>query len=710
MKETIKALCCACCAVLCVTACSEIEDNVTSQNNSRQVSITGEADTFTALAATRTQVGDIADDGALTIEWSVGDTLGVFSEDGQPSVFTSTNTEPATSTTFTGTLTGSGEPRYAFYPYDAEVTDLTKIPVTIPAEQMYRDETSVAQYDFKASNSITANANGGYRMAMRQMAALVRFQVDLSGVPDLADDELLLAVTIRPTDGGEPMTGDFTYSLANLDAGLSSSGETNDGLTIRFAVPPTARETITAYAVVAPGKHEGEDWTCDFVTDRQEGTFKTTALCDFEAGKYYTVPLTAEVLKTNAAVIAPIPEEELEETANCYIVTKAGEYSLKATVIGNGPKGIIPGAGFHTENPYINPKSAKVLWSDKKGFVTDVRLENGRVYYTVPESVAFTDGTISGNAVIAVYSEPDCQGDILWSWHIWGTQGMPEDEEYTNQAGAKFLVMDRELGASSPGRYDDPLLYQWGRKDPFPSCDIQGSRFFLDGTTLTSIDNLKGWAYKLQKDDATIEDAVRNPMYLIAGTSQSAQHNWLGKTNVYLWGDGKRKLPEKLTDPSAGAGWEQQKTIYDPSPVGYRVANIFTFSGFTDMPSGTTADVTEPNEGNSIVVARLDYINFVKHLTNTWYFQKNADDTEGTQYADIVVRDGYLGYEKKNNGKGGYWWAAESFVGDDGKTYACYLKTDAYKTSSSSGNVINTYGRDATLLRDAYAVRCVREK
>lgn len=710
MKETIKALCCACCAVLCVTACSEIEDNVTSQNNSRQVSITGEADTFTALAATRTQVGDIADDGALTIEWSVGDTLGVFSEDGQPSVFTSTNTEPATSTTFTGTLTGGGEPRYAFYPYDAEVTDLTKIPVTIPAEQMYRDETSVAQYDFKASNSITTNANGGYRMAMRQMAALVRFEVNLSGVPDLADDELLLAVTIRPTDGGEPMTGDFTYSLANLDTGLSSSGETNDGLTIRFAVPPTARETITAYAVVAPGNHEGEEWTCDFVTDRQEGTFKTTALCDFEAGKYYTVPLTAEVLKTNAAEIEPIPEEELEETANCYIVTKAGEYSLKATVIGNGPKGIITGAGFHTENPYINPKSAKVLWSSKKDFVTDVRLENGRVYYTVPESVVAIDGTVSGNAVIAVYSEPDCQGDILWSWHIWGTQGMPEDEEYINQAGAKFLVMDRELGASSPGRYDDPLLYQWGRKDPFPSCDIIGSRFFLDGTTLTSIDNLKGWAYKLQKDDATIEDAVRNPMYLIAGTSQSAQHNWLGKTNVYLWGDGERKLPEKLTDPSAGAGWEQQKTIYDPSPVGYRVANIFTFSGFTDMPSGTTADVTEPNEGNSIVVARLDYINFIKHLTNTWYFQKNADDTEGTRYADIVVRDGYLGYEKKNNGKGGYWWAAESFVGEDGKTYACYLKTDAYKTSSSSGNVINTYGRDATLLRDAYAVRCVREK
>ena len=135
----------------------------------------------------------------------------------------------------------------------------------------------------------------------------------------------------------------------------------------------------------------------------------------------------------------------------------------------------------------------------------------------------------------------------------------------------------------------------------------------MDGTTLTSINNLKGWAYKLQMDNATIEDAVRNPMHLIAGTSQSAQHNWLGKTNLYLWGDGDRELPGDLADPNAGAGWNQQKTIYDPSPVGYRVANIFTFSGFTDMPGGTTADVTEPDEGNSIVAARLDYINFVKH-------------------------------------------------------------------------------------------------
>ena len=678
-------------------------EDAAAQAGSRQISITGEADTFTALAATRTQVGDIADDGALTIEWSVDDTLGVFSGDGQQrGAFTSTNTEPATSTTFTGTLTGDGTPSYAFYPYSADATDLENIPVTIPSEQMYRDESSVARYDFKASSSISGGADGNYRMSMRQMAALVRFQVNLTGVSDLADDELLLAVTIRPTNGGgAPMTGDFTYSLKDLDAGMKAGAQTADSITIRFAVPPTARETVTAYAVVAPGTHEGEQWTCHFVTDRQEGEFTTTALCDFEAGKYYTVPLTAEVLKANDVVIEEIPEDEMEETANCYIVTTAGEHSFKATVIGNGAKGIIPDAGFHTDTPYINPKSVKVLWQDNRNFITDVRLENGRVNYTTKN--------ISGNAVIAVYSEPDCQGDILWSWHIWGTIGEPQDEEYTNQAGAKFMVMDRELGAVRVGQYG--TLYQWGRKDPFPGVHSGSYMYYNDAGP--NVANSYPNEYKLKLDNATIEDAIHNPQCLIS-KSVTGQLHWLGDTNCYLWGDGGRTMPATVNDPAAGAGWEQGKTIYDPSPVGYRVANVFTFSGFTKMTSGNTGDVEDTDDGINVCLERLDYINFVKAEdgTNDWWFMRYPGDTEGVVYSVIRSRDGSTGKKKTSAGSGGYWWTAEAYVAEDGKQHAYYLNTDDYKksasTSSTAGNRISTYVHN-TYLRDAYAIRCVRE-
>ena len=708
----------------CTAACTDADMNKTSQPVAqRPISLFATADVFTSLPSTRTQIGDMADDGALTVEWSVGDRIGVFGQSAVNEPFTSSNIEPASSTTFTGTMTGSDLPVYAYYPYQEGVTDKTAIPVEIPEVQMYRDVSSVAQYDFKATDEIT-DAGSGYSLKLRQMAALVRFEIDLTGEQDLADDELLLDMTIHPSgesmDGAAPMTGRFTYNLTNLDAGLQPGEYTMDGITIQFAIPPTAREKAIAYAVVAPGKHKGNEWTCVFTTDRQQGTFTTTALCDFEAGMYYVVPLTATTLENNDAVIEDIPEELQEETANCYIVTEPGEHSFKATVIGNGQKGIIPGVGFHTENPYINPKSAKVLWSDRKDFVTDVRLENGRVVYTIPDAIASSvDGSIYGNAVIAVYSEPDCQGELLWSWHIWGTQGMPQDVEYTNQAGAKFMVMDRDLGRSSAkSSYNDynVLRYQWGRKDPFPGKDTQVRSFYIDGTTKEAMSNLKGYNYNLETD-ATIADAVRNPMHLIH-SSQTSQYNWLTRVNVYLWGDGDRELPETLGDAStAGAGWKQQKTIYDPSPVGYRVASIFTFSGFTDMPTGTTKDVTEPNEGNSIVAARLDYINYVKVSGSDWHFKANADDTEGVYYPALKSLEGTNGKEKNNAGSGGYWWTSESYVGDDAHAYACYLNTDAYKggsvvAGSTSGNVINTYGRTGTyarLLRDAYAVRCVRE-
>lgn len=682
------AFCCA--GLLCLLAACTDKGESLSPGQQGGICIIGSADGFTSLLQTRTQVGEVADDGALLIEWSANDCIGVFGDGSDANAcFTGSNAEPALTTAFSGTLTGGGMPAYAYYPYQEGIADMTAIPVEIPAEQMYTDEGSVARYDFKASSDIVADPSGGYRVQFRQLAALVRFEIDLTGVQDLADDELLLDVTIHPAnqENAVPMTGTFTYDLTKLDEGLQPGDATTDGLTLRFTYPPTAREKAIAYAVVAPGNHEGEEWTCTFTTDRQQGKFTTTALCDFEAGKYYTVPLTAEVLANNETVIEDIPEAKLEETANCYIVTEPGEHSFKATVIGNGAKGIIPDAGFHTDTPYINPKSAGLVWSESQNFITDVRLENGRVYYTVGDSY-------SNNGIIAVYSESNCQGKILWSWHIWGTIGEPEDEEYTNQAGAKFMVMDRELGAVRVAQYG--CLYQWGRKDPFPNNVV--TRYW-NGTELVSFNTNFGWSH-IKIDDATIQDAIQHPMELIAGNATS-QYNWMGEDNFYLWGDANRLLPDDLSSPEAGAGWNQQKTIYDPSPVGYRVANIFTFSGFTNCTTGTNADVEN---------GKLSYINYVRAIdgTDLWYFKKNADDTEGVPYQDIRARDGREGYQKRNAGYGGYWWSAEAYAGAD-RAYACYLKTDQYRQGSDSYNEINTYGR-GYLLRDAYAIRCVREE
>lgn len=697
MKQII-TLCCACALAMCAISCAELEEAGPPAQGQGHVSITGTADVYTSLAATRTQVGDMADDGALAIDWSVGDTIGVFGATTQNAAFISGNTEPAATTTFSGDLADGDTPLYAYYPYDSSVTDMAAIPVTIPAEQMYEDESSVALYDVKAANVLTDEGSGQFRVRMRQMAALVRFEIDLTGVSDLADDELLMDITIQPVNQGVPMTGDFTYNLADLDAGLTPGNATADGLTLYFMYPPTAREKITAYAVVAPGQHEGEEWRCVFNTDRQQGEFTTTALCDFEAGKFYTVPLTATVLDNNEATYEDLPEEE---TANCYIVTETGEHDFKATVIGNGAKGIIAGAGFHTDTPYINPKSAKVLWSTANNFISDVKLVNGRVHYRT--------NLATGNAVIAVYSEPDCQGDILWSWHIWGTEGMPEDEEYTNQAGATFMVMDRDLGAVRVGD-NRCVQYQWGRKDPFKS-DYAPPYYYIDGTTQVNVQN--GWPV-VAIENPTIADAIQHPGEII-WTGNNDNRGWLAEPNLYLWGDYGRELPDDLGDSRCGAGWNNQKTIYDPSPVGYRVANIFTFSGFTDMPSGSTYDVESTNSGIPLCLQRLDHINFIKaNYSEDWWFKKNEADTEGSCYPGMQARSGRTGDVETGYGVGGRWWAAEAFIADTGEAQACYMRTDQWKESSSSssansGNSIRTYEKTA-LLRDVHGIRCVREE
>lgn len=699
--------------LLCAAACTDAEQFVAGQAG-QQMSLEASSQSFLPQPGTRTQVGDMAGDGALSILWSVGDSIGVFGIPDANVPFVNTAGEAGMSATFTGPTVSS--PGYAYYPYSAAATSRTAIPVSIPSEQVYDGVQSIARNDIKAAEVVRSGDT--YTLNFHQMAALVRFEFDLTGVSTLAADELLQDVTIHQTETSVPMAGEFTYDLTNLEAGLTPGDYQMDGITLTFADPLPVSQKVVAYAVVAPGQHAGNEWSCVFATDKHIVTFTTTALCDFEAGKYYTVPLTFEVLQNNDATYEEIPEvDPEEETANCYIVTEPGTYSFNATVIGNGEEGIIKGAGFHTEDPYINPQSAKVLWSDRKDFVTDVQLRNGRVYYTIPEAIASSfDGTIQGNAVIAVYSEPNCQGDILWSWHIWGTKGEPQDETYTNQAGATFQVMDRDLGVSEVGRTDDVMLYQWGRKDPFPCQDIQVRSFYLDGTTLEKMSNLKGYNYRMTTDVATIADAVKNPMYLIGGTKATVWP-WLAEPNLYLWGDANRVLPETLTDiATAGAGWNQQKTIYDPSPVGYRVANIFTFSGFTDMPSGTTGDVEDADNGFNIALQRLDYINFVEDNTdepsNEWAFMRYPGDTQGSIYPALNPIDGFDGKEESNV-SAGYWWSAEAYIdATDNRARACYLETDDYKTSAGSsnktGNTIDTYARTG-LLRLACPVRCVRE-
>lgn len=686
-------------AAAAITGCSE--EQTPAQHVNGQHTMIMAASAGHNGARTRTTVGGIADDGHLVMQWEAGDKIGVFGTATTNAEFTSTNTSAANEAAFGGSVNTGDTELKAYYPYTQGLTDLNAIPATIPVEQHYADEQSTAAYDIKAAAQSTLLADGNYRMQFRQMATLLRLQINLRDAEGLAVDEKLQKIEMTCT--GSNLTGSYTYSLDNLDAGLTAVSP-QPTLTVNMTNQPALGQTVTAYAVTAPGQYSGQTARFVITTDKHTVTFSTNLLTDFNAGTFYDLPLNGTVLSNNNAVVEeikpvdpenpPLPGAD-EETANCYMITTTGRHSFWATQIGNGDKGIINGAGFHVTSTAIAPKSAKLLWQDTENFVQDISLQaDGKVHYTANKN--------TGNAVIAVYSGENCTGDILWSWHIWGVgDTLPADEEYTNMAGAKFTVMDRTLGALGLHSYQ-ATLYQWGRKDPVPNSKT----YYINGAAT----NIETSYPVLNDDNATLLTAVQHPGELVkCGTDG----DWLATANEMLWGDLNKNdqytwySSGKYSNAEAGAGWSNQKTIYDPSPVGYRIANKFTFTGFAVRTSGDTP------QGNS--TTKFEWINYAKY-ENGWYFKKNANDTDGSYYpmtgsrgattGDLWVR-GNAPYLTVNY-TASYWTsAAQKNAGQSHQFSMAPYSSENTSGSYNSYNAINTV--DFASRNNAFAVRCVRE-
>ena len=229
----------------------------------------------------------------------------------------------------------------------------------------------------------------------------------------------------------------------------------------------------------------------------------------------------ANKAEANKAPAGPEPEPVVEETANCYIISEAGDYRIQA-VKGN------------SREPVGEVSAVEVLWET---FGTDTAPQPGDLIAQVSYD--------SDKNTIAFSTAKDAEGTILWSWHIWMTD-KPKDQAYNNGAGT---MMDRNLGATSatPGSVGAlGLLYQWGRKDPFPGASSISENIAAKAT-------LVRWPQELISEGVSIDYTVQNPTKII-----STFHG------VYDW---------LLTEDGSmdNTRWQAEKTIYDPCPAGYRV-------------------------------------------------------------------------------------------------------------------------------------------
>ena len=281
---------------------------------------------------------------------------------------------------------------------------------------------------------------------------------------------------------------------------------------------------------------------------------------------------------------------DTEGTSNSYIADRgAASYSFTATIMGNGANGIIDEGKFEDASgniltkaggANIHPLSAKLLWQDTDELVEQVALVNGRVQVKM--------GRSRGNAVIAVYDKTNPNAEdakVLWSWHLWCT-AVPQIIEFTvPKTGNKYIMMDRNLGATTTGPAlgtTQGLHYQWGRKDPFSaSLTYDGN-----STTLYNVRSVGSLRKVTDEEPLTLAQAINNPDIFINRTW--SDDTWCTKTSDsettemrYVWGNPEGTMADYY--PSSTI-----KTIYDPCPVGYKISPFDAFFIFNE--SGLSMD------------------------------------------------------------------------------------------------------------------------
>ena len=302
---------------------------------------------------------------------------------------------------------------------------------------------------------------------------------------------------------------------------------------------------------------------------------------------------------------------EVANTANCYVIDKAGTYSFRADIMGNGN---IP-AGSAIASAKLNGKGAKVLWAtyntttapqSNDELITNVKLEDNTISFSTG-----ANGYKEGNAVIALYDDAECKGNILWSWHIWFCDDLKE-QTYNNKTW-----LDRNLGAISATAGDaqtNGLLYQFGRKDPFRGAAAISSNVYIETTG--------SWPATTSTIPSSPEAyVIANPMQHINNSGDTK--DWFAEAkanqNPYLWNS-------------------QGKTMYDPCPAGYKVPDKLSWNidMVSDNPLFTTDNFVYNKstrcrvytEGDLVVVYPIaGCISAAGELTNVGskgYYRTNA--------------------------------------------------------------------------------------
>lgn len=387
------------------------------------------------------------------------------------------------------------------------------------------------------------------------------------------------------------LSSPYNYDLSNYIIALSNDNENKSTLTINYSEPVTLNSSSPTYfyAAVPPGTLS--KGVTVKVYDEKNTLIDQFGKTDNDGG-----------LTVSRAHIKPMKVKSIKytslsdvETANCYIVENQGLHRFLA-VKGN------------TETSVGEVASAEVLW---ESIGTATAPSVGDIVSSVScdgEYVYFTATGTAGNASIAV---KDSENNILWSWHIWVPSTEVTSETYST--GSKPTVMDRNLGAlvaydndaeASVNALSNGLIYQWGRKDPFPGLATYGSSKETVATCTFTVEASTA-------DTGTTGYATLHPTVFL---SKNPSADWMASPNADLWG---------------GAD-QDTKTEWDPCPPGYKVPNLVL--GDFAVESGANAVKLDGKHWYPTTGEYYAYDGDLHNVSGGYYWTTNNASSSGSRY------------------------------------------------------------------------------
>lgn len=330
-------------------------------------------------------------------------------------------------------------------------------------------------------------------------------------------------------------------------------------------------------------------------------------------------------------------------TANCYVVNAAGTYKLPL-VYGNAIKNGVTNLTAYSGGAFKDYKDqtisgsdingaddAVLVWSDGFYLFKDIKLSDDKKYliFTID-----SDYMQQANGVLAVR---DANDNIMWSWHIWVTERNVYEtiavKDYTNnnitygmmpcnlgwvdgkmvyynQRGLTFTFtqnhsgITREMTVQQEGAkfdYKDvgSTYYQWGRKDPLVALknwDQIGANEYRPHQV-----GKEDYSYRTEAKRVSIGESIQHPnvYYVRNGTIG----NWNSNPVGTLWNN--QSNGGTIDDVSS------TKTIYDPSPRGFKVPVPKAFAvfvnGCSESPGGTKPNVGTLNGTSNVGVHKNQY-------------------------------------------------------------------------------------------------------